>query len=207
MAFWTKWNAPRNREMWKLLAEKIGGELIEGDSWKEEKVILNYRNRIFTLDTVIKGGKHKYFENRIKCSFVSTNKFTLKIFLENAFTHAGKIFGINDIELDDVKFDNEFYVKSNKKETAIHFLNSNDLQKLYFAATKNLDLMVSVEIKNSESFFALRSYPANTSLIIIRANSEITDIDRLISWFNLCKITLDRLIEIGEAEDVSPDIQ
>jgi hypothetical protein len=204
MAFWTKWNAPRNRETWKLLAEKIGGELIEGDTWKEERVILNYRNRVFTLDTVLKGHKHKYFENRIKCYFVSTNKFTLKVFLENAFTHAGKIFGINDIELDNSKFDNEFYVKSNSKEKAINFLNSLDLQNLYFAATKNLDLMVSVEVKNSESFFSLRSYPANTSLIIIRANSEVSDVDRLISWFELCKITLDRLIEIGEAENIKP---
>ena len=206
MAFWTKWNAPRNREMWKLLAEKIGGELIEGDSWKEEKVILNYRNSVFILDTVLRGGKHKYFENRIKCVFKSTHKFTLKIFLENAFTHAGKIFGIKDIELNNSKFDDEFYIKSNDKEKAISFLNSFDLQKLYFTATKNLDLMVSIEIKNNESFFSFDSYPTNLSLIIIRANSEINEMDRLINWFNLCKITLDRLIEIGEAEDISPEI-
>ncbi len=207
MNFWTKWNAPRNREMWKLLAEKIGGKLIEGDTWKEERVILNYRNSIFILDTVLKGHKHKYFENRIKCVFASTDKFTLKIFLENAFTHAGKIFGINDIELDDSKFDNEFYVKSNDKEKAISFLNSLDLQNLYFAATKNLDLMVSIEIRNNDSFFTFQSYPPNTSSLIIRANSEITEIERLITWFNLCKITLDRLIEMGEAKDTNPDIQ
>ena len=206
MAFWTKWNAPRNREMWKLLAEKIGGELIEGDSWKEEKVILNHRNCVFILDTVLRGGKHKYFENRIKCIFVSTHKFTLKIFLENAFTHAGKIFGINDIELNDSKFDNEFFIKSNDREKSINFLDSPELQKIYFAATKNLDLMVSIEIKNSEPFLSFRSHPHNSSLIIIKANSEITEIDRLISWFNLCKLTLDRLIEIGEAEDVIPNI-
>ena len=207
MAFWTKWNAPRNRETWKLLAEKIGGELIEGDTWKEERVILNYRNSIFILDTVLKGHKHKYFENRIKCSFVSINKFTLKIFLENAFTHAGKIFGIKDIELNNSKFDDEFYIKSNDKEKAISFLNSLDLQNLYFAATKNLDLMVSIEIKNNESFFSFDSYPPKSSLIVIRANSEITEIDRLINWFNLCKITLDRLIEIGEAKEINLDNQ
>lgn len=207
MGFWTKWNAPRNREMWKLLADKIGGELIEGDSWKEEKVILNYRNSIFILDTIQKGGKHKYFENRVKCTFKSVHKFTLKIFLENAFTHAGKIFGINDIELDDSKFDNEFYVKSNDKQKAINFLNSSELQQIYFAATKNLDLMVSIEIKNTESILSFQSYPPNTSSIIIRANSEITEIDRLINWFDLCKITLDRLIEIGEAKDISSDYQ
>ena len=208
MSFWTKLNMPHNGEMWKLLAEKIGGEFIEGDSWEKEKVVLNYRNRIITLNSEMKSmGKSSYFESQVKCLFIPKEKFTLKISLENPFTHAGKIFGINDIELDDLKFDDEFFIKSNKKEKAIHFLNSSNLQKVYFCATKNLDLtMVSIEIKDNDLFYAFRSYPPNTSLIVIRTNMVVAEIDRLISWFDLCKITLDRLIEIGVVEDVSTNI-
>ena len=208
MSFWTKLNMPHDREMWKLLAEKIGGEFIEGDSWEKEKVVLSYRNRIITLNSEMKSmGKSRYFESQVKCLFIPKEKFTLKISLENPFTHAGKIFGINDIELDDLKFDDEFFIRSNKKEKAIHFLNSSNLQKVYFCATKNLDLMmVSIEIKDDDLFCAFRSYPPNTSLIVIRANMVVTEIDRLMSWFDLCKITLDRLIEIGVVEDVSTNI-
>jgi hypothetical protein len=207
MNFWTKINIPHNREMWKLLAKKIEGEFIEGDSWEKEKVVINYRNRVITLNSEMKSmGKSRYFESQVKCLFIPKEKFTLKISLENPFTHAGKIFGINDIELNDLKFDDEFYVKSNDKEKAVSFLNSSDLQKVYFAATKNLDLMVSIAIKDSDSFHTFRKYPPNTSLIVIRANMIVTEMERLINWFNLCKITLDRLIEIGETEDVSPNI-
>ena len=206
MNFWIKSNVPQYREMWKLLAQKIDGQFLEGNSWKEEKVILNYKNSVITLNNVLHGGRYKYFESKVQCHFIQTGTFTLKIFLENAFTYAGKIFGINDIELDDSKFDNEFYVKSNQREKAINFLNSNDLQKVYFSATKNLDLMVRIEIKDNNSFFNFNSYPPNTSLITISADSEINEIDRLINWFTLCKLTFDRLIEIGEAEDVSPNI-
>ena len=208
MSFWTKLNMPHDREMWKLLAEKIGGEFIEGDSWEKEKVVLSYRNRIITLNSEMKSmGKSRYFESQVKCLFIPKEKFTLKISLENPFSHAGKIFGINDIELDDLKFDDEFFIRSNKKEKAIHFLNSSNLQKVYFCATKNLDLMmVSIEINDNDSFCAFPSYPPNTSLIVIRANMVVTEIDRLMSWFDLCKITLDRLIEIGETEYVSPHI-
>jgi hypothetical protein len=67
--------------------------------------------------------------------------------------------------------------------------------------------MVSVAIKDNDSFHTFREYPPNTSLIVIRANMIITEMGRLVNWFNLCKITLDRLIKIGEAEDTSPDIQ
>ena len=108
MSFWTKLNMPHDREMWKLLAEKIGGEFIEGDSWEKEKVVLSYRNRIITLNSEMKSmGKSRYFESQVKCLFIPKEKFTLKISLENPFSHAGKIFGINNIELDDLKFDDE----------------------------------------------------------------------------------------------------
>jgi hypothetical protein len=206
MSFWTKNNIPHDRELWKLLAERIGGKFIKGNSWENEKVILHYKNREITLISEMKSiGKSRHFENQVKCLVSTKTKFTLKIFIENAFTHAGKIFGINDIELDNSKFDDEFFVKSNNKEKAVSFLNSSALQKVYFAATKNLDLLVSIEIKDNDLFHTFREYPPNSSLIVIRANMIVTEMERLINWFELCKITLDRLIEIGEAEDVSPD--
>lgn len=197
------------RETWKLLADRIGGSFIEGESWREERVVLNHKHSSIILNTRLSGGgkRHQYYETKVQCSFISVNKFKLKIFHENAFTHAGKIFGINDIELDDAKFDNEFYVKSNQKETAIKFLNKESLQKIYFSATKNLDLMVTIEIKDSNSFLSFESNPTNSFLISIEKRGEETDIERLLSWFNLCKATLDRLIEIGEAEDIAPEYQ
>ncbi|MDZ7896736.1 MAG: hypothetical protein U5N85_01720 [Arcicella sp.] len=79
--------------MWQSLAERIEGKFIEGNSWKNEKVILNYKNRIITLSSELKtfGSRNTYFESQVECLFIHKNKFTLKIFLENAFTHAGKI--------------------------------------------------------------------------------------------------------------------
>ncbi|MDZ7896735.1 MAG: hypothetical protein U5N85_01715 [Arcicella sp.] len=109
--------------------------------------------------------------------------------------------------MNDSIFDNEFYVKSSHKEKAICLLNSDELQKIYFSATKNLDLMVSIEIKGDNFFTHSSSYPPNAWFVVIKADTIINDIERLVSWFNLCKITLDRLIEIGEAEDITPEIQ
>ena len=209
MSFWTIKEFLGKREIWKLLADKIGGSFIEGESWRDERVVLNYKHFSIILNIRPNGGgkRHQYYETKVQCSFISTNQFKLKIFHENAFTHAGKVFGINDIELDNAKFDNEFYIKSNQRETAIKFLNKDSLQKIYFAATKNLDLMVTTEIKDSNSFFSLESNPTNSFSISIKKRGEETDIERLISWFDLCKITLDRLIEIDEAEDKIPHIQ
>ena len=210
MSFWTIEEFLEKKKIWKLLADRIGGSFIEGKSWRDERVVLNYKqSSSIILNTRLNGGgkRHQYYETKVQCSFISTNQFKLKIFHENAFTHAGKVFGINDIELDNAKFDNEFYIKSNQRETAIEFLNKDSLQKIYLAATKNLDLMVTIEIKDSNSFFSLESNPPNSFLISIEKRGEETDVERLVSWFDLCKATLDRLIEIGEAEDESPDIQ
>jgi hypothetical protein len=116
MNFGIKSKIPHDREMWNLLAEKIGAKFIQGDSWENERVVLNYKSREIILISEMKSiGKSRHFESQVKCLVSTKNKFILKIFIENAFTHAGKIFGIHDIELDDSKFDDEFFVKSKRK--------------------------------------------------------------------------------------------
>jgi hypothetical protein len=105
-------------------------------------------------------------------------------------------------------------LKSNKEELFLRFLNSEPLKDMILQAFEGPEPdKILNTFRNSEfNMFIEDSGPylfhqrtMNKVLLIRILNLEIeSDIETLKFWFNLCKITLDRLIEIGEAEDISP---
>lgn len=198
---------PMVKKNWKLLAQEIQATFVEGGFWDSDKVVLSYRNTTILLDARNALKKYQYIRTRIICPFISTNEFQFSISLENAFTFAGKVFGINDIEIGDKKWDNEFYLKSNDKDKLNNFLSSNIIRKYYFDIANYETGGIGIKVTNNHPFFSLQSISPYTSWIVLEREGGIADNETLKSWFNLCKITLDRLIEIGETEDIDPNIQ
>lgn len=192
---------------WKLLAQEIQAVFVEGGFWNSDKVVLNYRNTTIILDVSNGNKKYHYIRTRLICPFISNNEFKFSISLENAFTFAGKVFGINDIEIGDKKWDNEFYLKSNDENKLNSFLNSDIIRKYYFDIANYETGGIEIKVTNNQPFFSLQSISPYTSWIVLERVGGIIDNETLKSWFSLCKFTLDRLIEIGEAEDVNPNIQ
>ena len=167
---------------------------------------MNYRNTTIVLDTYNQNNrKSGYVNTRIRCPFVTTNEFIFSIASENAFSHAGKIFGLKDIEINNAKFDNEFYLKSRHEDKLLLFLNSEIIQKTYLEFAKNEIIGLEIRVTDDRPFFSLQTNPSKVFWICCEKINLESNIEILKSWFNLCKLTLDRLIEIGEAEDVSPN--
>jgi hypothetical protein len=184
-------------------ANTVGGIFIEGGFWDEYRVIVPYRNMVFTLDTVRKlRGKLLVRYYRIQCPFVSINQFKFCISSENAFTHAAKVFGMNDILINDKRFDDEFYLKSNQKETFFHFIDSDNLRKQYWELLKKENYHFSFEIRKHKKHVLCIF---TESLYVYGSNLQ-ENIAEWLLYFDTFKITLDRLIEIGEAEDITPEI-
>lgn len=194
-------------------AKIIGGTFIEGGFWDEYKVTVPYRNTIFTLDTIRKlRGKRMVRYYRIQCPFISANQFKFCISSENAFTHAAKVFGMNDILIGDKRFDDEFYLKSNQKETFLHFINSDNLQKQYWELLKKENYHFSFEIRNTNTFIFKNNnqesiFHISTESVYTYGTYQKEIIEEWLFYFDTFKLTLDRLIEIGEAEDIAPEYQ
>jgi hypothetical protein len=195
MSFWANLFESIGRKNLKLLNEKIGGQFMQGSFMEKDKIIIIHKNTTITVDTRKRlRGKHLVLYYRIICPFKSINGLTFSISTEDAFTHATKVFGYEDIVIGNEKFDNEFYLKSNDRERFLEFIKSENLQKQYLESIKKL------------SYFPFCIQVKNGSTGYVYNETNHSSIETILEYFNLCKITLDRLIEIGEAEDLTPDI-
>ena len=205
MSFFTDLFHSRAKENWKSLADEIQGKFINGGFWKTDKVTFNYRSTEITLDIFSKGnGRNARTYTRIICPYITKNRFTFEISSENTITYAAKYVGINDIEIGDVKFDAEIYLQSNQKKRLLTFLDTKYLQEKFLEAFEGTDLVL--KINDAHPVFFLKKIPTKILWIQIENVGIEEDIVILKQWFTLCKLTLDRLIEIGEAEDIDPNI-
>ena len=190
---------------WQKLASEIGGKFIDGGFWDSDKVILNYRKTKITLDTHTVHSGMSLTYNRLRCPFVSKNGITFEIFPKEKLNYINDLFSIKKTETGNAEFDDKIHCRSKHLKSFRSFFDSNLLQEKYFNILKNTD--VEVSISEMIRFFSLNhTPPIMNNWITLQRLGEEFDIEKLKSWFDLCKITLDRLIEIGEAEDVSPDI-
>ena len=212
MSFLTNIFESKLKKNLEQFAEIVGGDFIKGGFWDEYKVTVPYRNTVFILDTVKKlRGKRMVRYYRIQCLFVSINYFKFRISSENTFTHAAKVFGMNDILINDRRFDDEFYLESNNKEIFLHFINSDSIREKYWELLKKKDYHFSFEVRrNKTSIFkqnTKNTFSIFTESVYSMGGYHQEYIDEWTFYFETFKLTLDRLIEIGEAEDESPDIQ
>jgi hypothetical protein len=192
---------------WQQLALEIGGEFVDGGFWNKDKVVLKYRKTEIVLEThTISTGRSSSTYTRMKFPFNSTNGFTFSISSENFFTHLIKKIGFNDIQIGECEFDDKMYLKSNNEEKAKSFFTLTILKEETFNIVNITESYLSIKRHDSLFFFTESEAPNPFYAVLTKLRVE-SDIEVLKSWFNLCKLTLDRLIEIGEAEGVSPDIQ
>lgn len=196
MSVWKNIFESVGRKNLKILTEKVKGRFIQGSFWEKGKIVVIHKNTPITIDTRKRlRGKRLVLYYRVICPFKPVNGLTLSISTEDAFSHAAKVFGYEDIKISHEKFDNEFYLKANNKERFLEFIQSENLQKQYLDSLKKLSYFpFCIEVKNGSN-----SYVYN--------ESNHSRIETLLEYFNLCKITLDRLIEIGEVEEVGYDLQ
>jgi hypothetical protein len=207
------------KKNWQQLADEIGGSFIEGEKWNSDKIISKYRNTTIEVDIFETGGRYSKTYTRITCPYITPVRVNLmfNISPENIFTYSGKLFGIKDIEIGDEQFDTLINLKSNQKELFLKFLGSKYFKNRLLAAFegpepnnilntfRNTEFNLFIEDKDSYTYY--QRVPARIFYIRILNLGIEEDIETLKLWLEICKITLDRLIEIGEAEDVSPDIQ
>lgn len=105
MSFLTNITKSKVKDIWKQLSKEIGGSFMDGGFCGKDSVVLNYRNTIILLENSTFSNNQRHSTTIIKCPFSSTNGFKFNISTENAFTHAGKVFGINDIRTGNERFD------------------------------------------------------------------------------------------------------
>jgi hypothetical protein len=192
---------PSKKEVWRQLSDQIGGRFIDGGLWKGDKVEATHGEWTVTLDTyVVSTGKSAVVFTRMRAPYVNPNGFRFTIYRRGFFSDIGKRFGMQDIEIGDQAFDDDFIVKSSDESQVRSLLSDVKLRELIMAQPK-----IELTVKDDEGWFGAK-FPEGVDELYFHVVGVIKDLDRLKRLYDLFAETLDQLCRIGSAYEGSPNV-
>ena len=127
----------------------------------------------------------------IQAPFINKKGMSFSLYPENIVSGIRKLFGMQDIKINDPDFDYEFVIKSNMPKEAIKFLDDHRFKQLI-----DFQESIHMEILGNEASFEGTHIPC-TDVLKVTCEGEITDRSAFLFLFTLFTLTLDRLIVLG----------
>jgi hypothetical protein len=192
---------PSKDEIWNQIARDIGGHYEDGGFFGRD--VLRYQSGEWEiiLDTYTTGGKHSTTYTRMRAPFVNRDGLYFKIFREGFFASIGKFFGMQDIEINDPYFDDNFIIKGNNEEK-IRLLLSDRRLKQFIQGQPD----ICFQIRDDEGYFGAR-FPEGVDALYFQCVGVVKDEKRLKNLFDLFSFTLERLVQIDSAYENDPRVK
>ena len=202
MSFLNQIFGPSKEIMWKEFSELVGGEFTKGGFFKKDKVEVSYNEWIITLDTyTVSTGKSSTTYTRMRAPYINADNFRFEIYRKNIFSSLGKIFGMQDVEIGDTDFDENFIIRGND-EYKIKMLLSNPVIKFLIEQQPS----IYFSVKDDESWF-IKKFPEGVDELYFTVRGIIKDVQRLKDLYDLFSETLNFLCHIGSAYQNDPNIK
>jgi len=193
---------PSKSEIWKELSGEIGADYFEGGFLKNGKITLEHGEWVITLDTyAVHTGKSTIIYTRMRAPYVNKDGFRFTIYRKSIFSWVGKLFKMQDIEIGDPQFDEDFIVQGEPEEKVKRLLSNRKIREL-IENQKTIHFMV----KDDEGWFK-QKFPEGVDELHFQVVGIIKDKERLKELFDLFSEVLDELCRIGSAYKDSPDFE
>ena len=126
---------PSKDEIWTQIATEIGGEFIEGGFWDNNVVVYKHGEWQIVLDTCTVTASTGATTTattytRMRAPFINKDGLYFNISREGFFSSIGKFFGMQDIEIGDPFFDDQFVIKGNSPEKIKLLLPDDRIREL-----------------------------------------------------------------------------
>lgn len=192
---------PSRGEIWRQLAEEIGGRYVEGGMWRGARVQGSHGEWTVTLDTfTVPAGKTYVTYTRMRAPYVNPDGFRFTIYRKSIFSGIATFFGMQDVEIGNGAFDDGFVIKATDEGRARTFFSSPRLREL-INAQRNIHLSV----KDDEGCFGA-TFPDGVDELYFAVPSVIHDLERLKLLYELFAEALDRLCTVGSAHQRDPGV-
>lgn len=200
-SFWEQLFGPSREKIWRQLCDEINANYVEGGFWGGARVEAKEGNWVITLDQFTRqAGNTPIHYTRIRAPYVNRDGFQFRIYRKGAFTEIGKQwFGVQDVEIGDPFFDENFVVQGNS-ETKLRELLANPRIRELFQEQPSIQLRVA----DDEGWFG-KHFPEGVDEIYFEVTGTLKDIPRLRALFDLFSELLHQLCEIGSAYDYDPN--
>jgi hypothetical protein len=189
------------QEIWRQLCDEIGAQYVEGGFWKGDKVQATHGPWTITLDTyAVSDGKTSTVFTRMRAPFADPEGFRFTVYRKGIFGDMGKWLGMQDIEIGDEAFDQDFILKSNQESKLQELLGSSKIRELISRQPE-----IYFAVKGDEGFFR-SSFPEGVDELYFQVIGVIKDVERLKLLYELFAETLDQLCRIGSANENPPNV-
>jgi hypothetical protein len=193
---------PGRKEIWRQLSQEMGGRFVEGGFTKADKVQVTHGEWTVTLDTfAVHTGKVVIVFTRMRAPYVNPDGFRFRVYRRGVFSDIGKAFGMQDVEVGQPGFDEDFVIKGTD-EGRLRQLFANPKIRELIEAQKDIDFSV----KDDEGWFGA-TFPEGVDELVFQVGGIIKDIDRLKLLYELFAETLDELCRMGSAYKRDPEVQ
>ena len=190
---------PSQREIWQQLSDETHAQFVEGRFLKSDKVQAAHGQWIVTLDKyVVSTGKTTVVYTRMRAPYVNPDSFRFKVYRKGFFSDLGKMLGMQDIEVGQPGFDDDFIIKGND-EGKLRQLFANAKIRALISAQKDINFSV----KDDEGWFG-PAFPDGVDELQFIVVGIIKDVERLKRLYDLFAETLDELCRIGSAYRADP---
>jgi len=193
---------PSRKEIWTKLSQEMHGRYVAGRWGTGDRVQVDHHDWTLTLDTyAVSTGKVVIIFTRMRAPFVNPGGFRFRVYRASIFSGIGKLFGMQDIIVNDPPFDHDFIVQGSDELRVRQLLSSPTLREL-ITAQKN----ISFEVKDDEGWFGTK-FPKGVDELYFAVPGVIKDVDRLKLLYDLFAETLDDLCRMGTASDDPPGVE
>ena len=192
---------PSKDEIWEQIATDIDGEFIEGGFWKKDVLIYKRGEWQILLDTyVVSAGQSSYTCTRMRAPFVNKDGLYFQISRKGFFSSIGKLFGMQDIEIGDSFFDEQFIIKGNEPEKIKLLFVDDRIKELCQRQPR-----IHLRIKDDEGRFG-PDFPEGVDELYFECIGVIKETALLKSLFALFCLILERLVQIDSAYEDDPQV-
>ena len=117
---------PSQEEIWTQFANEVGADFVNEGLLKAKKVVGRFENWVITLDTyTVSTGKSSIKYTRLRAPYITKDGFNFKIYKKGLFSNVGKTLGMQDVEIGDPEFDENYIIKGSDETKLIELLSSD----------------------------------------------------------------------------------
>ena len=192
---------PSKDDIWNQIATDIGGEFIEGGFWGKDVLVYKRGEWQILLDTyTVSTGQSSHTCTRMRAPFVNKDSLYFRISRKGFFSSIGKLFGMQDIEIGDSFFDEQFIIKGNDPEKIKLLFADDSIKELCQRQPR-----IHLRIKDDEGRFG-PDFPEGVDELYFECIGVIKETTLLKSLFALFCVILERLVQIDSAYEDDPEI-
>jgi hypothetical protein len=145
-------------------------------------------------------GKSHVTYTRIRAPYVNPDGFRFNIYRANVFSGLGKVLGMQDIEIGDAFFDDEFILQGTSEELVCRLLANTSVRQMIQDQPD-----IHFQVKDDEGWFR-QAFPNGVDELYFERRGIITDKQRLKELFDLFALVLDELCRLGAAYQSDPGV-